>query len=586
MFKRIGKISVVAVFALSIVTSFPLSTSAFNQNNIMNDAVFSDYNSMNIQQIDSFLNSYPNSCISPNSGFSAIDPIGYNPSQSFLYGGNVSAGTVIFNAAQTYGINPKVLLVTLQKEQSLVQGDAGCSTNRIAKAMGYGCPDSGGSYSYNGVNLYSRNGTTFTSVSGVCVNTAAKAGFTQQVIRAAWMLKYSEQRSKGNIGWAVIKGNWNNSDDLNATYSGNMTPGCHKRSKYESVCTQYDGYATINGSAVIMENGSTAALYRYTPHFAGNRSFVSIYTRWFGSPSYFGDKASIDSVYARQNCTISNFDNLSVARLYQPDTQDYLYTTNRDEACYAVKLGFIYDGLMLKAIPSTTPGATPIYRIAGFSRHFFTASLAEKNTLLSRAGYHDEGIAWYAYGSQVANTTAVTQLTDAQGVSLLTASGAEVNYYRDNEGMTVKGTAFYAPYSGAAPGSSNVYRLSKNHKRFYTNNVTERNVAISNLGYVDEGILNKSDDEANQHNMPVYRILGPGGHFFTTNRKERDYAVITYNYISEGTAFYALAYSPNPVYRLTNYQGGLRLFTNNPVEQRLANERYGYSSEGIGWYGY
>lgn len=285
--RRIGLLLITAVtgFALLFTALGGITAHAetFNQNDVMDDVVFSNYNSMSADQIDGFLNGFANSCISTNSGFSAIDPTGYNPTQGYLYGGNVSAGRVIYDAAQAYGLNPQVLLATLQKEQSLVSGDAGCTTNRIAKSLGYGCPDGGSSYSYNGVNLYTRNGTTYTSVSGVCVNSAAKAGFSQQIIHAAWMFKYSQQRSMGNIGWAVIKGSWDNSDDLNATYSGYMTQGCFKRSKYESSCTYYDGWTTIDSTATHMDSGATAALYRYTPHFSGNRNFDTIFNNWFGS---------------------------------------------------------------------------------------------------------------------------------------------------------------------------------------------------------------------------------------------------------------------------------------------------------------
>jgi hypothetical protein len=268
------------VFVLGLLPSHAF---AFNNNRVIDDSIFDNVNSMTAGDINAFLNKFPSSCISPNNGFSAIDPNGYNPSNGFLYGGNVSAGQVIYDAAQAYGINPQVLLTTLQKEQSLINGGAGCSTNRYAKAVGYGCPDGGTSYDYSGVNLYTKNGVTYTSVSGVCVNSAAKVGFTQQVIHAAWMLKYSKERSKGNIGWAVIKGNWDNSDDLNATYSGYMTQGCFKRSKYESTCTNYDGYTTIDNTAVHIDTGGTAALYRYTPHFSGNTNFVNLFNTYFGS---------------------------------------------------------------------------------------------------------------------------------------------------------------------------------------------------------------------------------------------------------------------------------------------------------------
>lgn len=259
----------------------------FNQNRIIDDVIFNDVGSMSAQQVDDFLNERQ-SCISSNSGFRAIDPIGYNPAEGFLYGGNVTAGTVIAHAAQAYDLNPKVLLVTLQKEQSLITtklGDSNCNTRTISKAMGYACTDTYQPNSYSGVNLYTRNGVTYTSVDLTCVESVKKVGFTQQIIRASWMLKYNQQRSLGNINWAIVRGTWDNSDDLDGCYSGLVTEG------WRQVCPSgatiyYDGRATIDNTTVHLDTGATAALYRYTPHFNGNRNFVSIWEGWFGSTIY------------------------------------------------------------------------------------------------------------------------------------------------------------------------------------------------------------------------------------------------------------------------------------------------------------
>src|SRR6266404_1310530 len=76
---------------------------AFSGNNLMDVGVFDRTNAMNASQIDSWINAnFPGSCISTNHGFSSADPTGYNPSQGFLYGGAVSAGQVIYDAAQAY----------------------------------------------------------------------------------------------------------------------------------------------------------------------------------------------------------------------------------------------------------------------------------------------------------------------------------------------------------------------------------------------------------------------------------------------------------------------------------------------------
>jgi|GEM_PF-1589806 len=276
--KRLRSLLIVAMVLVG--SCFPLTAhAAFNKDILIDDVVFNDTSSMTGPQIDAFLNSR-NSCISSNSGFSAVNPVGYSPSSGYQYGGHVSAGTVISNVSQVYGLNPQVLLVTLQKEQSLITSTS-CSTDTIAKAVGYACPDNITASNYSGIDIYSRNGTTYTSVNGTCVNSAGSVGFSQQLIHAAWLLKFSQQRSLGNTSWAVIYGNWDNSDDLVPCYSGLMTQGTLKRCPNGSA-TYYDGWATIDGVATHMESGATAALYRYTPHFHGNQNFVNIFESWFG----------------------------------------------------------------------------------------------------------------------------------------------------------------------------------------------------------------------------------------------------------------------------------------------------------------
>jgi hypothetical protein len=292
----------IRTIALSLVLGGFMSISLFSNaayaaydgNRIIDDVIFDNASTMSTNDIDNFLNSFGSSCISTNHGFSAPDLTGYTPSGSFTYGGLVSAGKIIAHASQVYGINPQVLLATLQKEQSLVTGGSGCDTNAYTAAVGYGCPDSGTTYNYSGVNLYAINGNMVTSVNSTCVNSSQKAGFSQQLIRAAWLLKFGEQRSEGNINWAVIKdttvdisgaawnSHWDNSDDPQSCYSGPMTQGTWQ------VCpsgptTFYDGYRTIDGTAVHIETGSTAALYWYTPHFHGNQNFQNIFNGWFGT---------------------------------------------------------------------------------------------------------------------------------------------------------------------------------------------------------------------------------------------------------------------------------------------------------------
>lgn len=140
--------------------------------------------------------------------------------------GGRTAAKIIYDAGRVNNINPQVLLATLQKEQSLVTlSNYNTSTDpdgRLRKAMGYACPDSGGCDS-------------------------RYAGFTNQVEGAAFQFRF-------NFDGSVTK--------RFADYQVNQT-------------------MTFDGVAVSLVNQSTAALYRYTPHISGNKSFYNTFFAYF-----------------------------------------------------------------------------------------------------------------------------------------------------------------------------------------------------------------------------------------------------------------------------------------------------------------
>lgn len=298
-FLRTNKIKVyisLSVAALFIAHLVPLqANAAFNSGMIIDDTVFNNSTSMSVAQVDAFLNSYAGSCISTNNGFAAVDPVGYSPSAGWQYGGPVSAGNVIVHAAQAFDLNPQVILATLQKESSLVDGGGGCPTWRYVSALGYNCTDDLVLSSYSGVSLYWKNGVEYTSIAETCVESRNDAGFSQQIIKASWSLKFWQQRSLGNTSWAIIRGNWDNSDDLTMCYYGPMTQGYRKICPNGSL-TYFDGLRTIDGQTIQITNGATAALYYYTPHFHGNQNFYALFEQYFGVGSTLGKNYAWDIV--------------------------------------------------------------------------------------------------------------------------------------------------------------------------------------------------------------------------------------------------------------------------------------------------
>lgn len=168
----------------------------------------------------------------------------------FQYG--ETAAHIIWQAAQDYKINPKVLLVLLQKETGLIT-DPIPNNGDYRKATGYGCPDT-----------------------AAC--SSKYYGFKNQVRNAAYLFRIVMD---GNSSFYPIGDNY----------------------------VQYNPNKGCGGSVVYIKNLATSALYRYTPYQPnpgalaagygtascgayGNRNFYSYFEDWFGGVTS-GDEKTI-----------------------------------------------------------------------------------------------------------------------------------------------------------------------------------------------------------------------------------------------------------------------------------------------------
>ena len=225
----------------------------FDPGNIMSDFVMGNKNTMTEAQINDFLHS-KNPC---NRAYD--DEVRYYESQGYHYSikdnrvlcmaddtfNGKSIAKIIWQAAQDYSINPQVLIVLLEKEQSLVT-DPWPNDRQYAKATGFGCPDT----------------------SSGC--DPAYSGLETQIRKAASLFR------------EVLDGGWSN---------------------YPAYTTQFIYYnpsASCGGSNIYIQNRATSALYRYTPYQPnsaalaagtgtgdscssyGNRNFYNLFTEWFG----------------------------------------------------------------------------------------------------------------------------------------------------------------------------------------------------------------------------------------------------------------------------------------------------------------
>jgi LysM repeat protein len=165
---------------------------------------------------------------------------------------NISAAQIIYNISRACGINPRVLLVTLQKEQGLVQARIP-SPYMYRAAMGYGCPDSD---------------------PGICGK--VWTGLFNQLYKAA-----------GQFQWY---------GDPNGSFTY-LKPGRTVSISYHPSASRNCGKASFT-----LKSQATANLYYYTPFVPntaslanlrgtgdncssyGNRNFWRFYWDWFGSP--------------------------------------------------------------------------------------------------------------------------------------------------------------------------------------------------------------------------------------------------------------------------------------------------------------
>ncbi|PDQ34411.1 MAG: hypothetical protein B5766_11410 [Candidatus Lumbricidophila eiseniae] len=264
-------ILVAASLAAGVVVSEPTSASAvaaadFNPGNIINDAVFTNKNSMSVQQIQDFLNRKVPTCDTNGSQIRSGSQtraqygssIGYPPPYTCLkdFSENGKTGAqIIYDVSQQYSINPQVLIVLLQKEQGLIT-DSWPYSRQYRSATGFGCPDTADC----NVRYY---------------------GFTNQVSRAGYMFR------------SIL----NNDPDWYTPYVlGNNY-------------VRWNPDVSCGGTTVNIQNRATQALYNYTPYQPnqaalnagygtgdscsayGNRNFWLYFNDWFGSTQGSGSPA-------------------------------------------------------------------------------------------------------------------------------------------------------------------------------------------------------------------------------------------------------------------------------------------------------
>ncbi|MBT6691524.1 hypothetical protein HOB10_04295 [Candidatus Parcubacteria bacterium] len=219
------KKTTVIISLLSLIFPSLSQAAETNYNYVISDQEFNDHTSMDKKEIQSFL--------SDQGGYLATySKSGNNPSPAQLalnpdkkYPQTRTAAEIIYNSAQETKINPQFLLTMLQKEMSLITL-TDPEPNRLKYAMGYACPDRGG-----------------------C--DWSKSGFGMQVRASAQQFRWDVDHIN-ELSWRPGK------------------QACAEDPNPYLPCTS-------RGVIVTPENAITAAMYRYTPHIAGNMQFKNIW---------------------------------------------------------------------------------------------------------------------------------------------------------------------------------------------------------------------------------------------------------------------------------------------------------------------
>ncbi|HEV8601054.1 MAG TPA: hypothetical protein VGQ87_00450 [Patescibacteria group bacterium] len=181
-----------------------------------------------------------------------------------------TAAELIYDAATKRGLNPQVLLVMLQKEQTLITGTFTDDSLQRAldRAVGFGCPD------------YEGCGDIFLGFYRQLFGTFDSSGSRWLGAAASLMRSYRTEIGGVRVGRGPMV------DSSGQTFGRPVVRTARRGDTivFDNIMNGYSGISQTQ--SVTLSNFATAALYRYTPHvFNGNYNFWKFYTTWFRYPN-------------------------------------------------------------------------------------------------------------------------------------------------------------------------------------------------------------------------------------------------------------------------------------------------------------
>jgi len=502
-----------------------VSGSNWQAGKIIDDGVFYNSNDMSVQDIQNFLNEKVPNCDTngtqpatdvgrpdiTHAQYAAIrgwagppyiclknyyqvprnDTVINNFGTNVVPAGGISSATIIKNAADTYGISVRALLVLLEKESANLLKDNWPVTSQYTNAMGFGCPDT-----------------------AAC--DPQYAGFYNQISNAARQFKLYKN-NPASYRYKPLQ--------LNSIY---YHPG-----PYDNANGRYFGRFGNRGDLdycgitnVYISTYATAGLYNYTPYQPntaalnnmygtgdtcssyGNRNFWRIFSDWFGdTKSYITNEATGDTfnirneanTYASGLVQTAQRSEITSAVCYQQGSD---YFTNGVQGNTWIKVttpanGWVpTDAALAQSIitngnlPACNYSVTPVYRAYSpyAESHFWTKDPSEVSFVLNNLKFREGAPSYFAVNGGNYSGRPVWRLYNrAQETHFWTADPSERDFVKSKLGFEDEGYAYSVSYGDT--GSKPVWRLYNRAQEthFWTADPSERDFVMNSLKFELEG---------------------------------------------------------------------------------------------------
>ena len=302
------------VLAAAVAVAVPAQAAVYNSLNIISYETWRASSALSVADIQAFLETQAG----PLKSYSCTDTVTASTPVKR------TAAQIIWRSAQAWNMNPRVILATLQKEESLITLSNSSNAARLVKAMGCGV--------YGDANNDGKTDNRF-------------PGFASQVFNGARVLSTYEI----TYGWY---------------------PGKLKRVTESKESTRLVGGVVQKYHRAIdikPLNACTFSLYTYTPYYP-QKNFWDIYTRYFGDPQA---SPRLRPLYRFRNKTNGT----------------YLYTVSEAKRYTLIRTApkkWQFEGVSFTVDASATAGTVPLYQMYNTRTHkyLYTVSTSQRDSLL------------------------------------------------------------------------------------------------------------------------------------------------------------------------------------------------------------